>query len=286
MPGSALLVSYLVAVTLFDLSTRVAAVKLTAKEALGLRSRKHIDGGDAHHVIETLQFRHRLRACNAYPYPAAIDVHRGDEDLTGGTPLKYKECRDFLAHLHDGDRIIFSVGGTGAGTFLVNRLPNNDAILLLVIKRHDTLSTAVAFDSHVFAHTLNAQVVVIDTYQGQAVSTLSIMDSDSGGSGNSRSEDLRYNTVVAVNSGIYHMVLESDQGATKARSDLVVLNRECYVVLRTGIEAQQGPSYEQELIVFPRSSVLALMGGSAALATRCIFALSLALVHMLVVGLL
>ena len=39
----------------------------------------------------------------------------------------------------------------------------------------------------------------------------------------------------------------------KFKNRLVALNRESYVVLRTGVEAQQGPSYAQELVVFAES---------------------------------
>mmetsp|Transcript_16559 Transcript_16559/g.41422 ORF Transcript_16559/g.41422 Transcript_16559/m.41422 type:complete len:289 (-) Transcript_16559:19-885(-) len=261
MRGSACVVVFLIAATLVGHYVGADAATLaTVTKAEALRRRGKIVGGLTGGVVRPYQFRHRLRVCNAYPYPAAMAVHRGDEDLTDGAPLAYKACRDFLVRLKDGDRIEFSVGGTGAGTFLVKELPDNDAIMLLVIKRHDTLSTAVSFDSHVFANTLNAQIVVIDTYQGAGASTIRIMDAEA--TGNSRSEDLRFNSVVAVNSGIYQMVLAGAGGATMAKSDLVALNRECYVVLRTGIKAQQGPSYDQELVVYPRSSVLALMGGT------------------------
>ena len=50
------------------------------------------------------------------------------------------------------------VGNANAGTFSVSDLPNNDAVLLLIVYRHDTLSTAVSFESHVYANLLNAQV--------------------------------------------------------------------------------------------------------------------------------
>merc|ERR1719440_1017115 len=109
--------------------------------------------------VRSLEFKHRLRVCNAYPYAAALDVYRGrSEKMTGETPMSYKACRDFQEPLKAGDKIEFKVGDASAGTFSVSDLPNNDAVLLLVIHRHDTLSTAVSFESHVFANLLNAQV--------------------------------------------------------------------------------------------------------------------------------
>ena len=41
------------------------------------------------------------------------------------------------------------------GTLAVSDLPNYDATLLLVIYRHDTLSTAVSFESYVFTNLLH-----------------------------------------------------------------------------------------------------------------------------------
>lgn len=67
--------------------------------------------------------------------------------------------------------------------------------------------------------------------------------------GSKREEKLRYNSVVAVNPGEYKVGLEG----TKVGQELVALNRESYVVIRTGVESQQGPAFEQDLIVYPQS---------------------------------
>lgn len=212
--------------------------------------------------VRALEFKHRLRVCNAYPYAAALDVFRGkSEKMTDDVPMPYKACKDFVSPLRAGDKLEFKVGDASAGTFSVSDLPNNDAVLLLVIHRHDTLSTAVSFESHVFANLLNAQVAIIDTYKGSAKASPRIMDAE-GQSKASRSEELRYDSVVAVNPGIYQVVLEGEDGEAKAKSDLVALNRESYVVLRTGVEAQEGPSYPQELVVYPRSDMAALRSGA------------------------
>lgn len=214
--------------------------------------------GRAGGFVRALEFKHRLRVCNAYPYAAALDVFRGkSERMTDDAPMPYKACKDFVSPLRAGDKLEFKVGDASAGTFSVSDLPNNDAVLLLVIHRHDTLSTAVSFESHVFANLLNAQVAIIDTYKGSAKATPRILDAE-GQSKTSRSEELRYDSVVAVNPGIYEVVLAGQDGETKAKSEFVALNRESYVVLRTGVESQQGPSYPQELVVYPRSDIAAL----------------------------
>merc|ERR1719163_954229 len=115
--------------------------------------------------------------------------------------LPYKACQEFKAPIKAGDKLEFRVGDSSAGTFSVSDLPNNDAVLLLMIHRHDTLSTAVSFESHVFANLLNAQVAVIDTYKGAEKATLKIQDK--ADSKTARQEDLRYDSVVAVNPGKY-----------------------------------------------------------------------------------
>jgi len=250
-----------------------AAAALGASEQSALR---------ASGFVQALEFKHRLRVCNAYPYAAALDVFRGrTEKMTGEQAMPYKSCKDFVSPLKAGDKLEFKVGDASAGTFSVSDLPNNDAVLLLVIHRHDTLSTAVSFESHVFANLLNAQVAIIDTYKGAARATPKIMDSAKADKKGARSEELRYDSVVAVNPGIYEVMLEGQDGETKAESKLVALNRESYVVLRTGVEAQQGPAYPQELVVYPQSDPAALRG--SAVAAKLPLALCAALVAAVVV---
>lgn len=213
--------------------------------------------------VRSFEFEHRLRICNAYPYAAAMDVFRGrGKKLTGDSAMPYKTCRDFTTPLKVGDKLEFKVGDANAGTFSVSDLPNNDAVLFLVIHRHDTLSTAVSFESHVFANLLNAQVAIIDTYKGAAKVMPRIRDAKASGK-QSRSEELRFNSVVAVNPGVYEVDLMGKDGKEMAKHELVALNRQSYVVIRTGVEAQQGESYPQELVVFPQSDMSALRSGAA-----------------------
>jgi len=230
--------------------------------------------GQVRGFVRALEFKHRLRVCNAYPYSAALDVFRGEsEKLTSEAPMHYKTCKDFTAPLISGYKLQFKVGDASAGTFSVSDLPSNDAVLLLVIHRHDTLSTAVSFESHVFASLENAQVAVIDTYKGAAKSTLKIMDASTKDKAQtSRSEELRYDSVVAVNPGLYEVELVGLDGKAAANSQLVALNRESYIIIRTGVEAQQGPAYPQELLIFPNSDP-AILRSSAMTATSASMAL-------------
>jgi len=219
--------------------------------------------------VGTVHFKHRLRVCNAYPYGEALDVFRGKEKMTQ-EPLEYKMCGDFASPLLAGDKLKFRVGDANAGTFTVSDLPNNDAVLLLVIHRHDTLSTAVSFQSHVFANLLNAQVAVIDTYKGRAHGFAAITD------GSKREEKLRYNSVVAVNPGEYKVSLEDARSKRSIVENLVALNRESYVVIRTGVESTSGKEYPQDLIVYPVSDPALLHSAAPrAAALPALFALVL-----------
>jgi len=229
---------------------------------------RHSGGGAADFsssFVRPLEYSHSLRVCNAYPFAAALDVHRGPgESLTGSAPMDYKECRDFPASLKTGDKLDFKVGDVSAGTFSVTEMPSNDAVLLLVVHRHDTVSTAVAFESHVFASLKNAQVAIIDAYKGAARSVPRIEDEASTSKRNmTRSEELRYDSVVAVNPGIYEISLAGSDGETKAKSRFVALNHESYTILRTGVESAQGQSFPQELVVFPRSDEAMLRSGAS-----------------------
>lgn len=247
-----------VACILICSATIVGAANVKAQGSL-----RHVDA--SHGFVKAIEFKHRLRVCNAYAHSGELDIFRGKaEKLTGEAPMPYKSCRDFVSPLKAGDKLDFKFADSSAGSFSVSDLPNNDAVLLLVISRHDALSTAVSFESHVFANLPNAQVAVIDTYKGSKTGMPKIMDAKAAKA--SRSEDLRYDSVIAVSPGIYEVALSGVKGAEDARKQLVALDHESYVVFRTGVEATHGPSYAEDLVVFPASDSRTLH--SAAVATK------------------
>lgn len=243
---------------------QASAVAVTEKASTATKARSMVTRVvKATTFVKSLAFRQKLRVCNAYPSTSGMMLMKNKEDLTAGSAMAYKECREFTPELDAGDRLDFKVDETSAGSFKVNELPSHDAVLLLVIERHDTLSTSVSFESHVFASLQNAQLAIIDTYKGAATSTPAIRDAEGSKAATERSEKLRYDSVVAVNPGLYEVVLEGQNAEVKARSALVALNHESYVVLRTGVEAQRGDSFPQEIVVYPRSKVSDLHGGAA-----------------------
>jgi len=216
--------------------------------------------------VKKLEFKHLLRVCNAYPYNAALDIYRGSSEKLTKMPMHYRTCEDFEAQLKDGDKLEFKVGDATAGTFAVSELPQNDAVLLLVISRHDTVSTAVSFMSHVFANLHSAEVVIMDAYKGKVKSVLQITDAPKLGDkvgAKRQSEELRFDSVISVSPGSYEVALKDAKGKANRPSKLVALNQESYAIIRIGVQALQGPAFPEELLIFPNSPVAALQGAAA-----------------------
>lgn len=212
----------------------------------------HLAAGDGRSsFVRSLAFQQRLRICNAYPYYAALDVRVGERSLTQ-SPLQYRSCQEFTPSMRVGDRINFKVEDNTVGTFDITDLPENDAVLLMVIHRHDTDSSAVSFQSHVFSNQHAAQIAILDTYKGSAKSELRIKDALPK-RGN-RSELLRYDSVVAVDPGDYEVMLKGVKGENSTMLSLETLEAkpgEAYVVIRCGVESHMGEVYPQSLLVYP-----------------------------------
>jgi len=230
----------------------------TATSASVVATQKLRQSGDS--FVSTLKFKTTVRICNAYPYKKGMEILLGKEKITT-SPLEYKLCDEFHPNLKEGDKLDFQVDGTTAGTFSVSALPQNDAILVLIIHRHDPHTTAVSFESHVFSNLKNAQIAVIDTYKGPARSLIKIQDQKQKKP--IRNEELRFDSVVAVSQGAYHVTLENMTGATQAKHDLVAVNGESYVLIRVGVEGDVGPKYPQDIVVYPES-LLTQLGGAKA----------------------
>jgi len=245
---------------------RALALLAVVVPAAGTRSQTPLRGGKLapQSFVRSLSFKQKLRICNAYPFESPLDVYLGKIKITEEEPLAYRSCGEFWPELHADDEIDFKVDGTSAGTFTISDLPQNDAVLLMVIYRHSVTSTAVAFESHVFANLESPQIAVLDTYKGKEQAALRIQDVAQG-KAHLRSEELRMDNVVAVDSGIYEVIMrDNTSNATEARSELVALPRESYIVIRCGVEAEIGKSYPEELMVFPNSD-RRLLGAAAGL---------------------
>lgn len=216
-------------------------------------------------LVQNLAFKHRLRVCNAFPNGDSLDVVRGETEKLTDSPMPYRTCKDFMAPLKAGDKLDFKVGQATTGSFSVGELPENDAVLLLVVNRHDADSTAVSFESHVFANLESPQVAIIDTYKGKERANPKIRDAAAN---HSKPEELRYNSVVAVGQGKYDVELDDKDGVQRAKSKFVALNHESYVVLRTGVQTKNGQSFPEELVVFPQSDPKSLPSKSGSTSMR------------------
>mmetsp|Transcript_129587 Transcript_129587/g.276374 ORF Transcript_129587/g.276374 Transcript_129587/m.276374 type:complete len:322 (-) Transcript_129587:15-980(-) len=198
---------------------------------------------------------HHLRLCNAFAWPAPLEMRRLEEPKLVQYPLAYKQCHDYLLPLSEGDRLEFRAGDLDIGTFAIRGLPASDELLLLVPHRSDAKSMKVSFSSHIFAKSQNAQVAVVDTYTGPWESSVLLKDQ-----GNQ--QELRFNSVVSLAPGEYAATLASaddaglevDESKEGKPLSFKVRPEENYVMLRVGNANSQDRQWPEDLLVFPQLS--------------------------------
>lgn len=233
------------------------------------------------------QVPRKLRICNAYAWRKPLDIYlvASRKMLTGDLPLAYKECRDIQTPLNEGDQIDFKSGELDVGTFYANGLPESQASLVIIPRRRDTESMAIQFDSHAFAQLQNAQVAVVDAYKGSSGSSVHIGDDPTppqqplqvellakakrliSGSEPPQlqqrpTEELRYNSIVALNEGKYQISLVDKLGHEVNQAPMDVKHSENFIVMRVGSHAASENShvslpknvadFPEELVVFPQ----------------------------------
>lgn len=253
----------------------VASAVASVAQGVSIKATKHDVVADDS-FVRALDFKQVLRVCNAYPGESGLSVVLGKEKLSK-SPLNYKNCEEYTTPLKSGDMVNFQVGDTTAGTFTISDLPARDATLMMIIHRHDTWSTSVAFESHVFANTDGPQVAVIDTYKGKKdVGELHIKDvqvhKDKEGHVLKKVQDelLRFSSVVVVNPGMYKLDMLHEAAnstslvQTAEADDFVALPARSYAIIRVGVEDEEGNSFPEELMVFPHSDKRELPHSSAA----------------------
>jgi len=241
---------------------------------------------DRYHRSSFMQHRHRnahhrLRICNAYPNRKAFDVFQGRRiRLTEDEPLAYKACRDFTVGMKVGEKLEFRLGDHSAGIFVVQSMPSDESVLLLVVRRtKNAESNAVAFTSHLFAPHESAQVAVVDTYTGTEHACASIGHVWPQKQGEPASNQLlKYNSMVTIGQGMYEVNISGSNGHAMQRSQLVALSHESYVILRTGLDADDGDSFPDELIVYPLSDASQLPKPNGAQAKPWLLSAAVALI--------
>lgn len=250
--------------------------KAAAGTSSGLRSREEGHAGQAeqgnaqeisrHHSIlaHTPEVQHSLLICNAYASPDKVEIMKVStrQDLTDGNPLDYKQCRDFSLSLQEGEQLDFKAGGLDVGTFFATGLPKTAASLLLIPHRRSPRSVGCTFESHAFADVKSPQIAVIDAYRGKSANktaSVRIME-NMAASGDKAStepveEELKFNSVVAVNPGKYQIALTGTDGKTSGGAPLNADGSTKFVVMRLGAddESHSGGRYPQELVVFPKN---------------------------------
>jgi len=267
-----------------------ATLSVAAASSLGLRlhgnshqaeAAEHVVSVNASHsedlkrhslLVHKPQVEHQLVICNAYASPKALEiVHvRAHQSLTRGSPLAYKQCRDFSVPLEEGDQLDFKAGSLNVGTFYTTGLPKSAGSLLLIPNRRSPHAVGVSFQSHAFSELKSPQIAVIDAFRSSKVQTggIKIIEplAPNDKAGKTRvEEELNFDSVVAVNPGQYEIAL-TGTGASSASSMTAPLNAvgsSKYVVMRLGTEGgSQSGKYPQELVVFPnRAARLAMHFG-------------------------
>lgn len=229
----------------------------------GLRNQGQAEGETGHRhslLASTPTVHQQMMICNAYASPKMLDIMlvRTRQSITDGSPLAYKQCKDFSLPLQEGDQLDFKAGSLEVGSFYATGLPKSAASLLLVPHRRSPHSVGMSFDSHAFAELESPQIAVVDAYNGKAdkgFGSVKISESLGGEAGTELAEeDLKFNTVVAVNPGKYDISLG---GVGTAMVPLHAGGKGKYVVLKVGAEdgAKNGGHFPQELVVFPSSAM-------------------------------
>uniref|UniRef100_A0A7S2AVE3 Uncharacterized protein n=1 Tax=Alexandrium andersonii TaxID=327968 RepID=A0A7S2AVE3_9DINO len=195
-----------------------------------------------------------LMVCNAYAYSKPLHVYnmRSQQRLTGKEPLQYKECGDFNVWLREGDQLDFrtvskyeddvkerEAGEHSVGIFRAWGLPKFTASLLLVPHRQGS-SMSIAFESHIFRELQNSQMAVVDAYLGESSGKMRIVEQinmTENPKAQARTEELNFNSVIALNPGDYEILLTNSTGHDISAANLTVdKNKQKVVVMRIGAD--------------------------------------------------
>mmetsp|Transcript_119970 Transcript_119970/g.334682 ORF Transcript_119970/g.334682 Transcript_119970/m.334682 type:complete len:314 (-) Transcript_119970:102-1043(-) len=205
-----------------------------------------------------------LRICNAYAFKSGLDVFHvrpaeggrtapKPEQLTHASgPLAYQRCADLVGvhGLEPGSELDFRLSdGPQVGCFHVTQLPTEGSLLQIVVHRHDTSTTAAAFSSHVFDSSSDTEIAVVDAYRGAAVSRVAVRST-----AGAPWQDLRFDTAVSLMPGWYEWLLTGDHEKTYHGGEVLgfrLSSGEKVTAIRTGVQALHGPSYDEELVLFP-----------------------------------
>jgi len=221
-------------------------------------------------VVKALHFDRRFLVCNAYPSDSPAKVSKNGAALEGASTLGFKQCQYVESNILPKDKVDFEIESAGIqGTFEVSDLPDTDAVLLLVVQKRDEHSSLMAFQSFAFPINPNseeAHIAVIDASTNLPKEHLKITDAPRDPKQKTAEEELMFNRIYALDSGVYKVSL----GGIKPEM-LELQSKKDYVLLRTGQSQDQ-----QALVAFPHddiphSSAFALLPAVTALLCTLLF---------------
>jgi len=211
--------------------------------------------------------QHTLSICNGFAFPKSLDITflRTQQSLTGLSPLKYQQCKKWALPLEEGDQLDFKADAISVGTFHVTGLPKSPSNLLLVTKRRNLHAMALAFQSHTYAESSNAQIAVMDAFSGASdgsymqIQDRSLSTLETEKKQKSRSEALALNSVTLLSPGDYDVVLFDADGHNISTAPLQVHDQGKYVAVRMGVDEDAGDSqFPLALVVYPDSAAFSL----------------------------
>lgn len=230
-------------VIMMRLASLVAAVAATAPSATKTQF-LHVEPQKEPNTRDVL-------ICNAYPGSKA-KVERHGKAIA--TDLGFPGCQKFeKVELNQGDKLGFYLDNKAEGSFEITKLPEKNAMMLLVLEKKDTSTTKLAFQSYSFqaAAGESAQVAVIDTIKN-AATKLTIedkvsYDKDGKPAKNQRVrlEELDLNRVYSIDAGEYDADFKDDS-THKAKQNLKFAKGNNYVLIRAGDTKEL-----QSMVVFP-----------------------------------
>merc|ERR1719321_2091039 len=223
----------------------LAAISANAHGSKGLLAPGATAGGG---VVKALHFDRRFLVCNAYPSDSPAKVSKNGAALEGASTLGFKQCQYVESNILPKDKVDFEIESAGIqGTFEVSDLPDTDSVLLLVVQKRDAHSSLMSFQSFAFPMNPNseeAHIAVIDASTNLPSEHLKITDSPKDPKKGEVQEELMFNRIYALDSGVYQVSL----GGLK--QGLMLESKKDYVLLRTGDSPDR-----QALVAFPHSDI-------------------------------
>mmetsp|Transcript_59493 Transcript_59493/g.169065 ORF Transcript_59493/g.169065 Transcript_59493/m.169065 type:complete len:272 (+) Transcript_59493:1-816(+) len=196
--------------------------------------------------VEDVGIQHNLTVCNAYAENKPLSVYTvNNKAKLTEEPLGYKQCKDLVLDLQDGERIDFRLGGLSVGTFHATRLPFVASSLVLVPYKKGNGTMSATFASHTFGPVSSdkAQVAIIDAYAGDQQGILKIKAAGRHGD-RQGSAELKPGSAVMLAEGTYDISLANAAEQSVQTVKLHAPGGTTQVVLRVGPD-----EFAQEVIV-------------------------------------